>query len=303
VSGFDSGRYAFTRRPPLWRPDPGVAPGRLPSSVSGARISSTASKMARRHGTALLWFLLVPALRLRARRRLPRLRAGEVTIVTVNWNSCPYLDVLLRVVRRRSPEGIQILVVDNGSRDGSRGLLALHPGVRTVKLSFNVGHDLALDIGFLLAQTEYVVALDVDAFPLHENWLVELLRPLSSGSEISGARLNRQYVHPCCLAMRTSRFVLRKHSFRSRYRPREDERDASGDIGEEMSAREHDRLHFFDPTSQRGPGDVGTVFGGLVYHNFYATRFRATRESILDVVVGHLDPAAAWEEALQRYDV
>jgi len=57
--------------------------------------------------------------------------------------------------------------------------------MRAVRLPFNLGHDLALDIGFLLVDTEYVVALDVDAIPLHERWLKELLQPLSTGSEIS----------------------------------------------------------------------------------------------------------------------
>ena len=68
-----------------------------------------------------------------------------------------------------------------------------------------------------------------------------------------------------------------------------------------MSAREPGRLHFFDPTSQRGPGDVGTVFGNIVYHNFYSTRFETTRDPILDGVVGRDDPAAAWQEALALY--
>ena len=54
-------------------------------------------------------------------------------------------------------------------------------------------------------------------------------------------------------------------------------------------------------TSQRGPGDVGTVFGDLVYHNFYATRFGATSERTLDEVVGVEEPELAWEEALRRY--
>jgi glycosyltransferase involved in cell wall biosynthesis len=251
----------------------------------------------------LLWLVLVPALRLRARRRLPRLRSGATTIVTVNWNSAPYLRVLLRLVGRRSPADVRVIVVDNGSRDGSRELLREHPEVTAVNLPFNVGHDLALDIGFLRAETEYVVALDVDAFPLHDDWLERLLAPLSAGAELSGARLNREYVHPCCLAMRTARFVQRKHSFRSRYLPRADGRDASGDIGEEISAREAGKLHFFDPTSQRGPGDVGTVFGDLVYHNFYSTRFRATRDPVLDALVHEGDPAAAWEEAVRRYDL
>jgi glycosyltransferase involved in cell wall biosynthesis len=249
----------------------------------------------------ILWRTLVPALRLRARRRLARLEPGRVTVVTVNWNSAPYLEVLLRLVRRRSPPEVRLLVVDNGSRDRSSDVLAAHPDVRAVRLPFNVGHELALDVGFLLAETEFVVALDVDAFPLHESWLDVLLPPLESGKEVSGARLNRQYVHPCCLAMRTERFVRRSHSFRSHYRPRAGGEDASGDVGEELSAREPGRLQFFDPTSQRGPGDVGTVFGDFVYHNFYATRFRATKEAVLDLHVGVEDADAAWREALERY--
>jgi glycosyltransferase involved in cell wall biosynthesis len=250
---------------------------------------------------AALWRLLVPVLRLRARMRLTRLRPGEVTVVTVNWDSRTYLEVLLRLVRQRSPLDVRILVVDNGSHDGSRELLTGRDDVDAVKLPINVGHELALDIGFLLTETQFVVALDVDAFPLHDRWLDELLSPLRAGNEIAGARLNREYVHPCCLAMRTARFVEQKHSFRSHYRPRTKGRDASGDVGEEMSAREAGRLHFFDPSEQRGPGDVGTVFGDLVYHNFYATRFQATRERVLDLHVGRMDPAAAWEEALARY--
>ena len=250
---------------------------------------------------SILWRVFIPALRAWAGIRLGRLRAGRVTVVTVNWNSSPYLAVLLELVRRRSPSDVEILVVDNASRDGSRALLSEHPEVRAVNLPMNVGHDLAMDIGFLLVRTEFVVALDVDAFPLHERWLDELLAPLKNGYEVAGARLNRQYVHPCCLAMRTARFVRCKHSFRSRYRPREAGRDASGDVGEEISARESGRLRFFEKTSQRGPGDVGTVFGGLVYHNFYSTRFGATHDDVLDAVVERDDPKAAWDEALAKY--
>ena len=277
--------------PPAWL--------RLRRLVAGGRHASAA--LPERAARELVWRVLVPALRERARRRLRLLEPGGVTVVTVNWNSAAYLEVLLRLVRRRSPAGIRITVVDNGSRDASRRLLANESDVRVVEMPFNTGHDVALDVGFLLAETEFVVALDVDAFPLHDGWLEQLLAPLARGSEISGARLNREYVHPCCLAMRTARFVGKGHSFRSHYRPRSGDRDASGDLAEEMSARERGRLFFFEPTSQRGPGDVGTVFGDLVYHNFYATRFRATTETVLDADVSAEDPAAAWREALERY--
>jgi hypothetical protein len=247
------------------------------------------------------WRLAVPLQRARARRRLGKLRTGAATIVTVNWNSWEHCAVLIDLVQRRSPAGTEILVIDNASEDGSRQRLRECDDIRRLLLPVNMGHDLAMDLGVLRCDTEFVVALDIDAFPLHDRWLEELLGPLDEGAQVSGARLNREYVHPCCWAMRTARFVSQGHSFRSRYRPREEGRDASGDVGEEISAAESPDVHFFDVTSQRGPGDVGTVFGELVYHNFYATRFKATDEGTLDGVVAVDDPARAWEEALARY--
>ena len=243
--------------------------------------------------------LVVPLLRARARRR--RLEPGAATVVTVNWNSWQHCEVLIDQVQRRSPPETRIVVVDNGSVDGSRERLARRHGVTAVRLPLNAGHELALDIGVLLSETEYVVALDVDAFPLHDRWLEELLAPLSEGAQVAGARLNRAYVHPCCWAMRTARFVAMGHSFRSDYQPRSEGHDASGDVGEEISAREAPAVRFFEVTSQRGPGDVGTVFGDLVYHNFYATRFNSTSERTLDGVVAADDSGRAWEEALERY--
>lgn len=255
------------------------------------------------HGLArgIGWRLVVPFLRARARRRLRRLTPGAATVVTVNWNSWEHLEVLIEVVRRRSPSSTRIVVVDNGSEDESRARLAGRSDVTAVKLPLNLGHELAMDIGVLLAETEFVVALDVDAFPLHNDWLDRLLAPLSEAAQVSGARLNRGYVHPCCWAMRKARFVEQGHSFRSHYVPRSEGRDASGDVGEEISAAEAPNVHFFEITSQRGPGDVGTVFGDLVYHNFYATRFSGTSDQTLDEVVGVDDPRRAWDEALERY--
>jgi len=256
---------------------------------------------ARKLAQILGWRLLVPALRARARRRLGRLDPGAATIVTVNWNSWAHLEVLIDVVNRRSPAGTRIIAVDNGSVDGSRERIAARDDVAGLLLPVNVGHELAMDLGVLLAETEYVVALDVDAFPLHDDWLERLLGPLSAEAQVSGARLNREYVHPCCWAMRMARFVERKHSFRAHYVPRSEGRDASGDVGEEISAAEAPNVHFFEVTSQRGPGDVGTVFGDLVYHNFYATRFNATADQTLDGVVAADDSAEAWDEALRKY--
>jgi glycosyltransferase involved in cell wall biosynthesis len=247
------------------------------------------------------WRLVIPLVRWRARRRVADLALGEVTVITVNWNSSAYLRVLLDVVRRRSPSGVRILVVDNNSTDGSRTLLRGQRGVERILLPINLGHDLALDLGVLNCRSEYFITLDVDAFPLTDNWIETLLAPVQEGSAaVSGARLWRPYVHPCCLAMRTARFVAAGHSFRARYEPETDTEPARGDVGEELSSREAPRLHFLEITSQRGPGDIGTVFGDLVYHNFYGTRFGGGHVT-LDGGIRPADPRHAWAEAVQRF--
>lgn len=178
--------------------------------------------------------------------------------------------------------------------------LARNDGLDTILLPANVGHELALDLGVLSCRTEFFVALDVDAFPIHDRWIERLLEPLLAEAQVSGARLWRPYVHPCCLAMRTARFVSRGHTFKSDYSPHTATNIASGDVGEAVSAKEAPRLHFFDISSQRGPGDIGTIFGDLVYHNFYGTRFGAGQEE-LDNGITPNDPRAAWDEVLSRY--
>ena len=235
--------------------------------------------------------VVVPAVRRRSRRRLPALAPG-VTVVTVSWNSLAYLQVLADVVGRRSPAGTRLLVVDNASGDGTRRWLRGRPDLDRLLLPVNLGHEVALDLGFLVARTEVVVALDVDAFPLQDDWLAELRGRLDAGAAVAGARLNRDYVHPCCLAMRLPDFVAQGLSFRS---------TASTAPGELLSARVSGPRSYLEVTGRRGPGDVGTVFGDLIYHNFYSTRFALEGSDVLDGRVRADDPRVAWAEAVARW--
>lgn len=245
----------------------------------------------------------------RARLRLGRITPDAATVVIVNWNSRHFLDVTLRAVELYSPADVEVLVIDNHSTDGSRSLLERHPAVRWVPLPRNVGHELALDIGFLLARTEFVIALDVDAFPISAEWVSDLRRPLENGYEVSGAHVRNGFVHPCCLAMRFERFVLKKHTFLARLgsgRLAENADDVTApgwDTGWRISLHE-ERRFLFDRTGVEGPGDVGSVWDGLIYHNFYSTRFGSKRPLApieLEAGVSPDAASAAWERAVARY--
>ena len=250
---------------------------------------------------------------LRCRSMLPpvsRQHRPGWTVVIVNWNSESYLRVSVAAVRRFSPANTQVIVVDNNSHDGSRGWLAGQQDVRTIRLPRNIGHEVGLDIGFLSARTVFVMALDVDAFPISDQWIPETERALREGAEVAGAHLQGGFVHPCFLGMTRDRFVQMKHSFAARRGPAwavdAEDREARGwDTGWSISLRENQR-HLVERTALRGPGDIGSVFGGLVYHNFYSTRFHASaNEKVSDPElaqgVSERAAAAAWAEAVSRF--
>lgn len=245
---------------------------------------------------------------LAAARCLLPLRNG-VTVVTVNWNSLPLLRVTLAAVARHAP-GARVIIVDNGSTDGSLDWLRSQR-VKTISLPTNVGHGPALDIGFLAARTRHVIALDVDAFPISPDWLSTLLDPLRAGAKVCGVeggvfrehglvehpeawRVRPAFVHPCCAAMRLRRFVYRRHSWRKHPTP-----DRAMDPGERISQREAGHLSFFPPTSVRGPGSLGQVHGNVVYHNAYGTRHQ--REGAVVDGLTRDESEAAWQEAVARY--
>lgn len=231
------------------------------------------------------------------RRATPATLRPGTTVVTVNWNSVEFLRPMLEAVVAMSPRDTEILVVDNGSTDGSRDFLASRPDLRAMLLPVNVGHGVALDLALPTVSTEYIAVLDVDAFPISDRWLSAALASLADGAQIAGARMIRNFVHPCYLVTRTDlihRFGLTLRPVGS-LDPRPSRAPLFLDVGEALSQRVMIRfggtraLRFFEPTSIRGPGSTGTVFGDLVYHNLYATQgvhhgeaLRAFREAFAD---------------------
>ncbi len=244
----------------------------------------------------------------RARTRVPGLglRKG-VTIAIVNWNSMDLLRDVLRAIDRYggfSGGAVEVLVIDNGSVDGSREFLRQCRAAgraRCLLLPQNIYHGPAMDLAFLLSRTEYIVALDVDAFPTADGWLDTLLAPLQAGKTVAGAEAARGYIHPCCLAMRTAYFASNRHTFTPHIGTWDPERLGvdEWDTGESITVREgKENIEAFPRTRVRGPLQLGSIFGDFVYHNGASTRLRS------DVKIEGLtrgDAEGAWEEAVAEH--
>ena len=88
---------------------------------------------------------------------------NKVTIVIPNWNGKKYLKKCLDSLMCQSIGQVPVIVVDNGSEDGSPELLKKeYPWVQLICMDQNYGFCRAVNTGIQAAETEYVVLLNND---------------------------------------------------------------------------------------------------------------------------------------------
>ncbi len=98
----------------------------------------------------------------------------KVSIVVPNWNGMRFVGMCLDSLAKMDFEDYEVIVVDNGSSDGSREMIEQqYPEVRLLKLPDNMGFAIACNEGIKASSAEYIVLLnnDIEVTP---DWLKEL---------------------------------------------------------------------------------------------------------------------------------
>lgn len=111
----------------------------------------------------------------------------SAAVIIVNWNGKEYLRVCLDSLRRQTHPNFEVIVVDNGSTDGSLEMLReTYPEVRVLALGRNYGFVVASNRGAALSDAEILVMLnnDTEAEP---QWLEALCRALAEHPEAGSA--------------------------------------------------------------------------------------------------------------------
>jgi len=99
-----------------------------------------------------------------------------ISIIVVNWNRRELLRCCLASLKGQQGAQFEILVVDNGSTDGSPEMVESDfPGVRVIRNPLNRGFCAANNQGIRAARGEFVALLNNDA-EAHPNWLRALRR-------------------------------------------------------------------------------------------------------------------------------
>lgn len=92
----------------------------------------------------------------------------RVSIVIVSFNTVDLLDQCLESIERCESEyDLDVIVVDNGSHDGSADLVAdRYPGVRLLRNADNLGFSKATNQGIRISDADYVLLLNSDTVVL-----------------------------------------------------------------------------------------------------------------------------------------
>ena len=107
----------------------------------------------------------------------------EVSIVIPNYNGKHFLEDCLNSVFAQDIENMEVIVVDNGSTDGSQEYLSTYPGVRTIALDKNYGFCGAVNAGIRAAEGEYVILLNNDT-EVDKKFTKELLNAIKEDEKI-----------------------------------------------------------------------------------------------------------------------
>ena len=111
--------------------------------------------------------------------------AGGPAVVIPNWNGRNWLEPCLGSLAEQTMAPAEVIVVDNGSTDGSLELLR-ERGVRTIELGRNTGFAHACNRGIEAADTELVALVNTDVV-LAPDWLERMTAALESEPEAASA--------------------------------------------------------------------------------------------------------------------
>ncbi|MCP2031670.1 rhamnosyltransferase [Okibacterium sp. HSC-33S16] len=109
-----------------------------------------------------------------------------LTVAVLTYNGETYLDRILSQLQHQDLSGgIEVLVVDSGSTDGTLDIVRKFPEVRLHQIpNSEFGHGRTRNLAANLARGKYVAFLTHDAIPLTATWARELIAPFAMSPQI-----------------------------------------------------------------------------------------------------------------------
>ena len=104
----------------------------------------------------------------------------KVSIIVLNWNGKQYLETCLSSMEKQTCKSIEIILVDNGSSDGSIEFVRNRfPGVVILRHDTNLGFAEGVNSGIRISKGEFIATINNDA-EADENWIKNLVLVMES---------------------------------------------------------------------------------------------------------------------------
>lgn len=118
-----------------------------------------------------------------------------ISVIIVNWNGKLILGECLDTLRAQSHRADEIIVVDNGSQDGSQEMLReRYPEVRLIALDDNRGFSVANNIGIRCAKGDYIALLNNDLL-LDSEWIEQMVAALDADGSLGSCACKMLFHH------------------------------------------------------------------------------------------------------------
>lgn len=103
----------------------------------------------------------------------------RVTVVIINWNHGDFIEACLLALRRQSFPDLEVVVVDNASRDGSADQVAREfPEVKIFRLDTNTGFSRAFNFAARQTKSEFLLSLNPDV-TVERNFVEALINAMA----------------------------------------------------------------------------------------------------------------------------
>lgn len=121
--------------------------------------------------------------------------SGKASVIVVNWNGKRYLEECLSALLAQTYSPHEIILVDNGSSDGSVDFVAERfREVRIIENEENLGFAAGNNVAIRMAEGDYIVTLNNDT-RAEPNWLEELVKVVETDPKIGMCASKMLFYH------------------------------------------------------------------------------------------------------------
>ena len=117
----------------------------------------------------------------------------KVSIVVLTYNQIEYTRQCVDSLIAHTRQPYELILVDNGSRDGTPEYLRSIAGAKVILNSENLGYAAGNNLGIAVAEGDYIVLLNNDAI-VTEGWLDRLVAPMERDRSIGFVGPRSNYV-------------------------------------------------------------------------------------------------------------